>query len=66
MSLHAKQRDALLAHLKQHGFIDRDFAHNVGLPGCGKIKNLAARIKDLRDRGIHITTDIRTDRANCH
>jgi hypothetical protein len=66
MSLHARQRDALEAHLREHGAIDRDFAHNVGLPQCGKIKNLGARILDLRKKGMHIETDRKTDPSNCH
>jgi hypothetical protein len=49
-----------------YGVIDRDFAHNIGLPQCGKIKNLGARILDLRKEGMHIETDRKTDPANCH
>jgi hypothetical protein len=66
MSLHAKQRDALRNYLLNHRVIDRDFAHNKGLPNCGKIKNLGARIMDLRKEGMHIETDRKTDPANCH
>jgi hypothetical protein len=65
MSLHARQRDAVKSYLMLHGVIDRDFAHNVGLPQCGKIKNLAARILDLRATGMRIETDRKTDPANC-
>jgi hypothetical protein len=66
MSLHARQRDALKAYRLEDRVIDRDFAHNVGLPQCGKIKNLGARIMDLREEGMHIETDRNTDPANCH
>jgi hypothetical protein len=66
MNLHARQRDALKQHLLTHRVIDRDFAHNIGLPECGKIKNLGARIMDLREEGMRIDTDTATDPANCH
>lgn len=44
----------ILAWLKQHGYIDRDIAKQI----CS-CERLAARIKDLRNAGFQIETEIK-------
>jgi len=53
------QRKAVADFLEAQGEIDRDFAYNVGLAACGRIKNLGGRIHELRHEGWHIKTDVR-------
>jgi hypothetical protein len=66
MALHSRQDRAVKEYLEKHGVIDRNFAEMVGLPECGKVRNLAARIMELRRKGMRIVTDTKTDPANCH
>ena len=54
------QREAVATYLLEHGEINRDFAYDIGLPACGRIKNLGGRIHELRSEGWNIVTDIRT------
>lgn len=53
------QRKAVEDYLEEHREINRDFAFNVGIPACGRIKNLPGRIHELRAEGWDIKTDIR-------
>lgn len=59
MDLHAKQRDAVAQYLRENGEINRDLAYDIGLPECGRIKNLGGRIHDLRTEGWQIETEHR-------
>lgn len=65
MQLHSRQDRAVKEYLETHGVIDRDFAEQIGLPSCGKIRNLAQRIRELRLRGMRVVTDTKTDPSNC-
>jgi hypothetical protein len=53
------QREAVAAYLLKYGEINRDFAYDVGLEACGRIKNLGGRIHELRADGWEIATIIR-------
>lgn len=53
------QREAVRAHLKKYGEISRKFANEIGVPGCGVVLNLAARIMELREEGMDIKTEHR-------
>jgi len=55
-SHHAKQDEAVADWLLKYGEIDRDWAYMNGLPVVGRIKNLGARILELRKRGWQIET----------
>jgi hypothetical protein len=59
MDLHKAQERAVADHLLRYGEINRDFAYDVGLKACGRIKNLGGRIHDLRKDGWQIKTDVR-------
>ena len=54
------QREAVMKYLEEHGEINRDWAYDVGLPACGRIKNLGGRIHELRREGYVIETDVRS------
>ena len=47
------------SYLELHGEINRDFAYDIGLAACGRIKNLGGRIHELRKEGWDIKTDVR-------
>ena len=53
------QRAAVEKYLEEHREINRDYAYDIGLPACGRIKNLGARIMELREAGWSIDTQIR-------
>ena len=53
------QREAVAEYLEAHGELDRDFAYDIGLAACGRIKNLGGRIHELRKAGWDIKTDVR-------
>lgn len=53
------QRGAVEKYLGEHREINRDYAYDIGLPACGRIKNLGGRIHELRADGWHIKTDVR-------
>lgn len=53
------QRKAVEDFLEEHREINRDFAYDIGLPACGRIKNLGGRIHELRADGWDIKTDVR-------
>ena len=53
------QRAAVARFLETYGELSRDFAYNVGLPECGRIKNLGGRIHEMRADGWNIETDMR-------
>lgn len=53
------QRAAVAKYLGKHGEISRDYAYNIGLPECGRIKNLGGRIHEMRADGWNIETDMR-------
>lgn len=53
------QTKAVAAYLERDGEINRDWAYDVGLDGIGRIKNLGARILDLRKEGWQIDTQRR-------
>ena len=53
------QRKAVEQYLEEHREINRDYAYDIGLPACGRIKNIGARIHDMRKDGWHINTVIR-------
>lgn len=53
------QREAVAKYLEEWGEINRDWAYDVGLPACGRIKNLGGRIHELRREGYVIETDVR-------
>jgi hypothetical protein len=59
MRLHSLQDKAVADYLIEHHEINRDFAYDHGLPACGRIKNLGARILELRKKGWHIDTQVR-------
>jgi len=56
---HDAQRAAVLAYLQEYGEISRDYAYMTGLKPCGRIKNLGARICELRQEGMQIETEER-------
>ena len=56
---HDVQREAVATYLVEHREINRDFAYDIGLPACGRIKNLGGRIHELRSGGWQIKTDVR-------
>lgn len=51
------QRDAILQALRTFQKVDRDSCFIHGLPGCGRIRRLAARIRELRLMGYLIRTN---------
>jgi hypothetical protein len=53
------QRAAVEKYLEEYREINRDYAYDIGLPACGRIKNLGARIMELRQAGWDIKTDVR-------
>jgi hypothetical protein len=53
------QRAAVENYLDEHREINRDYAYDIGLPACGRIKNLGGRIHELRADGWDIKTDVR-------
>lgn len=53
------QRGAVEDYLEEHREINRDFAYDIGLPACGRIKNLGGRVHELRADGWNIRTDVR-------
>ena len=63
MDVHAQQDRAVADYLKTHGEIDKDFAYMSGIEGCGRIKNLGQRIRNLRLAGWVIETV--ADRGRC-
>lgn len=54
--LNEKQRRAVAHELLKNGFVRRDYAYDVGYPMCGRIKNVGARIFELRQAGWMIET----------
>ena len=46
-------------YLEEHREINRDYAYDIGLPACGRFKNLGGRIHELRADGWDIKTDVR-------
>ena len=53
------QTKIVAAYLERYGELNRDYAYDVGLDGCGRIKNLGARIHELRQEGWLIRTEKR-------
>ena len=53
------QRAAVQKYLEEHREINRDYAYDIGLPACGRIKNLGARTMELRADGWNIKMDVR-------
>ena len=53
------QRKAVEKYLEEHREINRDYAYDIGLPACGRIKNLGGRVHELRKAGWDIKTDVR-------
>ena len=53
------QRAAVEKYLYEHREINRDYAYDIGLPACGRIKNLGGRVHELRKAGWNIKTDVR-------
>ena len=50
---------AVEKYLEEHLEINRDYAYDIGLPACGRIKNLGGRVHELRKAGWDIKTDVR-------
>jgi hypothetical protein len=50
------QREAVANELVEKGIIRRDEMYRVGLPACGRIKNVGGRIHELRKLGWMIET----------
>lgn len=61
IALHKRQDELVGEALVRLGELDRDHLYNVGLDGCGRIKNPGGRIHELRAKGWNIKTD--TDRV---
>lgn len=53
------QRGAVEKYLEEHREINRDYAYDIALPACGRIKNLGGRVHELRKAGWDIRTDVR-------
>lgn len=50
------QIQAVADELTKTGYINRDEMYDIGLPACGRIKNVGGRIHDLRKLGWNIHT----------
>jgi septal ring-binding cell division protein DamX len=53
------QKKAVSNYLEEHREINRDYAYDIGLLACGRIKNIGGRIHELRKEGWSINTTIR-------
>jgi hypothetical protein len=45
------QHAAVEKCLEEYRDINRDYAYDIGLPACGRIKNLGGRVHELRKAG---------------